>query len=181
MRLQVEADTALCPFPTHQRRTLLVSSSAVAVVMRWCFLLFSTRKHVRELLYLSALLCGDLHTCLPALNVWGVTQQHPKAGWCWRWRCWLAGTCGRCSYYRHCAALQQSTLTTIILGGCWIGVSPSLTKCKAVLRKVLSAFYCELKVLTSSSGGRDPSSSYLGVKNFKLFWVALENLLAVKT
>lgn len=45
----------------------------------------------------------------------------------------------------------QTTLTTIILGRCWIGVSPSQTKYKAVLRKVLSAFYCELKVLASSS------------------------------
>lgn len=108
-------------------------------------------------------------------------QQHPKAGWCWRWSCWLAGTCGRCWYYRHCATLHQTTLSTNILGGCWIGVSPSQTKYKAVLRKVLSAFYCELKVLAPSSGARAPSSSYLCVKNFKLFWVALENLFAVET
>lgn len=43
----------------------------------------STRKPVRELLYLSVLLCGDLHTCLPALNVAGVhssTQRQAGVG-----------------------------------------------------------------------------------------------------
>lgn len=144
--------------------------------MRWCFFLFSTRKHERAAVLVCTAVWRPAH--LPACPEHVTCHTGtPKGGLLfWGEGANLLGLV----VHVHIIDTVQSSIkphlpTTIILGRCWIGVSPSQTKYKAVLRKVLSAFYCELKVLASSF-----HASYLRIKNFKLFWVALENLFAVK-